>query len=361
MLLEDMILKKMIKYMGITAATLLAVAPVAMPVISSATETTVKADAASGVSQADVQKWLGEVKNQVTIKSGNNLVRSEDMEMGYVMGSDGIFSYGTDQLTPQSPVFDRYADASKNLTNDLFASFNDNASGDDLFFNNRNIGVLMTATANDGSISGNLKPADINKVLQSGASVTFHVKLAYVAGEPKGHDFYGNDATPTILGSKDVVVTVGAGSESTGDQNNQKPTTGINHDGIYSTTVDAKLYDDNGKATSTTLPKSSLWKIDRKLTVDGTTYYRVAPNEWIKENDGIEIFSDVTTITTRRQAKLYTSAGKEITDRSLASNTAWYTDRVAIINNVHMHRVATDEWVSFDDLTYSDGPVFGSN
>ena len=356
-----MILKKMIKYMGITAATLLAVAPIAMPVISSVTETTVKADAVSGVNQSDVQKWLGEVKNQVTIKSGNNLVRTEDMEMGYVMGSDGIFSYGTDQLTPQSPVFDRYADASKNLTNDLFASFNDNANGDDLFFNNPNVGVLMTATANDGSISGNLKPADINKVLQSGAGVTFHVKLAYVAGEPKGSDFYGNDATPTILGSKDVVVTVGTSSENTGDQNNQKPTTGINYDGIYSTTVNAKLYDGNGKATSATLPKNSLWKIDRKLTVDGTTYYRVAPNEWIKENDGIQIFPDVATVTTSRQAKLYTSAGKVITDRVLAPNTSWYTDRVGIVNNENMRRVATDEWVSFNDLKASGSIAVGTN
>lgn len=354
-------MKKMIKYMGITAATLLAVAPIAAPVISSATETTVKADTASGVSQADVQKWLGEVKNQVTIKPGNNLVTSEDMEMGYVMGSDGLFCYGTDLLTPQSHVFDRYADASKNLTNDLFASFNDNANDDDLFFNNNNVAVLMTATANDGSISGNLKPADIDKVLQSGASVTFHLRFAYVAGQPSGSDFYADDATPTILGSKNVVVTVGTGSEGTEDQNNQKPSRGINYDGLYSTSVAAKLYDGNGKATSTTLPKYSVWKIDRKLTVDGTTYYRVAPNKWIKENDGIEVFPNVTTITTSNQAKLYTSAGKQVTDRSLAPNTAWYSDRVGVINDKNMYRVATDEWVSFEDIKASDGPANGSN
>ncbi|CAJ1187140.1 hypothetical protein CPR19088_GLDEOEPO_00335 [Companilactobacillus paralimentarius] len=356
-------MKKMVKYMGITAATLLAVAPIAMPAMSSATETTVKADAVSGVNQADVQKWLGEVKSNVTIKPGNNLLTSVDKEYGYVMGGDGVFCFGTDELTPQSPAFDRYADASKNLTNDLFASFNDNANGDDLFFNDRNVGVLTTATDNDGSISGNLKFEDINKVLQSGASVTFHVKLAYVAGEPKGSDFYGADATPTILGSKDVVVTVGTGSESNDDQNNQKSPTGVNYDGFYSTIVDAKLYDGNGKATSTTLPKQTLWKIDRKLTVDGTTYYRVASNEWIKENDGIEIFPEVDTITTRRQAKLYTSAGKEITDRSLAPNTSWYTDRVGIVNNENMRRVATDEWVSFNDLKSksSSGIAVGTN
>jgi hypothetical protein len=361
MLSEDTILKKMIKYMGITAATLLAVAPIAMPAMSSATETTVKADAASGVNQADVQKWLGEVKSNVTIKPGNNLLTSEDKQSGYVMGGDGVFCFGTDQLTPQSPVFDRYADPSRNLTNDLFASFNDNANGDDLFFNNRNVGVLTTATANDGSISGNLMFEDINKVLQSGASVTFHVKLAYVAGEPMGSDFYGNDATPTILGSKDVVVTVGTGSESNENQNNQKPSTGIHHDGFYSTIVDAKLYDGNGKATSTTLPKQSLWKIDRKLTVNGTTYYRVAPNEWIKESDGIEIFPNKDTITVDKQAKLYTAAGKEITDRSLAANTSWYTDRVGIVNDENMYRVATDEWVSFNDVKPSGDIAVGMN
>lgn len=96
MLSEDTILKKMIKYMGITAATLLAVAPIAMPAMSSATETTVKADVASGVNQADVQKWLGEVKSNVTIKPGNNLLTSEDKQSGYVMGGNGVFCFGTD-------------------------------------------------------------------------------------------------------------------------------------------------------------------------------------------------------------------------------------------------------------------------
>jgi len=362
MLLEDMILKKMIKYMGITAATLLAVAPIAMPVISSATETTVKADAVSGVNQADVQTWLGEVKNQVTIKKGNSLLQTEDYDTFYVVGSDGIFYFRPEELTSSSIIFNMYQDKSRNPTNDLFASFNDNANKDNLFFNNDSVRVIATATANNGSISGNLAPADINKVLQSGSGVTFHVSLRYAAGDTHGWwDFAGDKMIATTLGSKNVVVTAegcGKGTDNntnngTNQKNNQTTETtapGSSYSGAFSPSVDAKLYDDKGVATSAMLPKFSAWKMDRQMTLNGVTYYRVANNEWIKKSDGLEVFPVVQTVTTKQQAQLYTSTGKLVTDRALAPNTAWYSDRSAEINGQYMHRVATNEWVAASNI-----------
>jgi len=359
MLLEDMILKKMIKYMGITAATLLAVAPVAMPVISSATETTVKADTAN---QSDVQKWLSQVKSNVTANK-NVLITQRDKELYYGMGTDNIWSISPQDLTPDTSFYD-----ATDAKDDFFSHFNDNADQSNLFFNNSHYQVIMNATVSDGSISGNLNPNGVNQILQSGKTVTFHTHLRYMAqSDPTGNDFLKdyveNKGASTELAKKDVVVTLGNGANDSNIQNNQKPENAVPgkyYVSTFSPSVNAKLYDDNGKVTSASaLSKASAWKVDREMSVNGTTYYRVANNEWVSGNDGIEVFPDVRTITTRRQAKLYTSAGKQITGRSLASNTAWYTDRVAIINNVHMHRVASDEWVSFDDLKVSDGPVFG--
>lgn len=350
-------MKKMIKYMGITAATLLAVAPIAMPAMSSATETTVKADAASGVNQADVQKWLGQIKSNVTINE-SALISKEDEELYWGIGTNNIWSITPQELTPDSSIFDLFNAENVNK-DDLFTHFNDNADQSNLFFSNRHYHVIMNATVSDGSVSGNLNPKGINHMLQNGKSVTFHTSLRYTAeGQLTGNDFLqdyvDNKGVTTEVAKKDVVVTLGNGTNDSNSQNNQKPATtapGKYYDATFSPSVNAKVYDDNGKATSTAaLPKTSIWKVDREMSVNGTTYYRVANNEWISEKDSVQVYPDVTTITTRRQAKLYTSAGKEITDRALSPNTAWYTDRVATINGLHMRRVATDEWVSFDDL-----------
>lgn len=346
-------MKKMVKYMGITAATLLAVAPIAMPAMSSATETTVKADDVSGVNQADVQKWLGELKSNVTVNK-DALISKDDEMLFYGIGTNNFWSISPQYLTPDSVIFTVFGDK-----DDLFNHFNDNANQSNLFFNNDHYHVIMNATVSDGSVSGNLNPDGINQILQSGKSVTFHTHLRYSAnGQLKANDFLQdyveNKGATSEVTEKDVVVTLGNGTNDSNSQNNQKPTTtapGKYYTSTFSPSVNAKLYDDNGKATSATaLPKASIWKVDREMSVDGTTYYRVANNEWISENDSIQVSPDVTTVTTRRQAKLYTSTGKEITDRALSANTAWYTDRVATINGLHMHRVATDEWVPFDDL-----------
>lgn len=346
-------MKKMIKYMGITAATLLAVAPIAMPAMSSATETTVKADAASGVNQADVQKWLGEVKSNVTINK-SALISNHDETLFYGIGTNNFWSVSPQCLTPDSIIFTVFGDK-----DDLFSHFNDNANQSNLFFNNGHYHLIMNATVSDGSVAGNLNPKGINQILQSGKSITFHTHLMYSAQDQlKANDFLKdyveNNGATTKVAEKDVVVTLGNGTNDSNSQNNQKPATtapGKYYDATFSPSVNAKVYDDNGKATSTAaLPKTSIWKVDREMSVNGTTYYRVANNEWISEKDSVQVYPDVTTITTRRQAKLYTSAGKEITDRALSPNTAWYTDRVATINGLHMRRVATDEWVSFDDL-----------
>lgn len=76
-------MKKSIKYAGIAAATLLAVAPVAAPVVSSASETTVQAADASYTNNTDANAWLGQFADKTfatgahipttSLTTGNNL------------------------------------------------------------------------------------------------------------------------------------------------------------------------------------------------------------------------------------------------------------------------------------------------
>ena len=47
---------------------------------------------------------------------------------------------------------------------------------------------------------------------------------------------------------------------------------------------------------------------------------------------------------------LYDINGKRSEKRALAGNTAWFSDRSAIINGEKMYRVATNEWVKASDI-----------
>ena len=51
---------------------------------------------------------------------------------------------------------------------------------------------------------------------------------------------------------------------------------------VYNMTNEGKMKESYGKRFGT----NSKWRSDRKITIDGTLYYRVSTNEWLKANDG---------------------------------------------------------------------------
>jgi len=60
--------------------------------------------------------------------------------------------------------------------------------------------------------------------------------------------------------------------------------------------------------------------------------------------------NNTSTVTTSHMSYLYKLNGKAVENRALAAHSAWFTDRYATINGVKMYRVATDEWVSSNDV-----------
>lgn len=358
--------------MGITAAALLTVAPVAMPVINSATEITVKADV-SDVYKANAQKWANEVKSQFT--SPSQLITNDDSRM-YLLGSDGLFVMDAQSLTPDSKHSEIYSSDDTN-TDDFFDHFNDNSNKDNLFFGDGHVAVLVTATDNNGTISGNLIPRDMNKVLsiENGKGLTFHLELKYTDtdtndvadGIPswESHlamwDKFVNNSTQ--LASKDVVVlpvkstTNTDNSDKNTDTNTNTNTNtgttlpGTSVKGTFETSIDAPLYTADGKAvTSRELGKNTAWAFNRKQTIDGVTYYRVSSNEWVKASDGFEYTANNVVVTTTKQATLYNGKGETVSNRALGANTPWRSDRTAIINGQKMYRVATNEWVPASEI-----------
>ena len=138
--------------------------------------------------------------------------------------------------------------------------------------------------------------------------------------------------------------------------------------GVVTTKADTPYYtlvnDDNAKITNRALAKNTAWVTDQKrVDQDGNTQYRVATGEWIDANN--VTFSDKATTDegayTDEQAlngkvtldgpssfiyMLYNDNGENISNRALAGDSEWYTDKKATnAAGVTVYHVATGEWV----------------
>lgn len=111
-------------------------------------------------------------------------------------------------------------------------------------------------------------------------------------------------------------------------------------------------FGNTGALTDRALDKSSSWYTDRSAYFDGELHHRVSTHEWVHDDHIVqyEIASGVVHAT--ETATLYNSRGKEVTDRALAKGSTFFTDRKATIDGKLMYRVATNEWVDADTVTF---------
>ncbi|MQS89948.1 SLAP domain-containing protein [Companilactobacillus mishanensis] len=115
----------------------------------------------------------------------------------------------------------------------------------------------------------------------------------------------------------------------------------------------APLYSESGaKLGSRALGANSDWATDKKLSLDGQTYYRVSTSEWASARDVYVYTSNPTTVTAKAGSirYLYDINGKKIETRAVAGGSAWYSDRTTMINGQKYYRVSTSEWLSADDV-----------
>ncbi|KRK64488.1 hypothetical protein FC72_GL000371 [Companilactobacillus tucceti DSM 20183] len=123
--------------------------------------------------------------------------------------------------------------------------------------------------------------------------------------------------------------------------------------GLISTKNPSVLYSKDGKRIANRgLSANSDWVTDKKLVLNGETYYGVSTNEFVKASDVFEFQAGFSIIGTSRgiSKHLYNSKGEMVSNRALAPNTYWRTDKKAMINNQVAYRVSTNEWVLESDL-----------
>lgn len=209
-------------------------------------------------------------------------------------------------------------------------------------------GVQVPELPNIVSTQINLINRKDNKVIHSYVAQGIHGQSMNIQ-IPTGYDLAkGVTNKLTLDKSKKLVNIYMVEKEGTN-------TTGVTvpHSKTVLTKKTAHLYDKNGKeVTNRALGVNSGWKSDQMMVLNGETYYRVATNEYVKVSDIVEYQMNVSTVkTSSGSAKyLYDVNGKKSSDRALAANTAWFTDKAAVINGEKMYRVATNEWVKASDI-----------
>ncbi|MGQ2374875.1 hypothetical protein [Companilactobacillus zhachilii] len=168
----------------------------------------------------------------------------------------------------------------------------------------------------------------------------------------------------TITTNESVKYTKkNSGSSSSSSSNSSSTATGLVPEYLKQTIstfpdkTNVKLYHLNSNSMTAdnerALAPGTDWYSDQRIVVKGNTYYRVATNEWVKANE-VYIYTAHTSIVQTKSGdikNLTSSEGSTVTDRALASNTNWYSDRIGYLDNgaTPYYRVATNEFVKQTD------------
>ena len=190
----------------------------------------------------------------------------------------------------------------------------------------------------------------------------------YVNGKvaSQGYDFV-NGKSSTVASEANLQTISFVRTVNVSDSTSEWTTT--ENKGVVTTKATTPYYtlvNDNGdKITNRALAKNTAWITDQKrVDQNGTTQYRVATGEWIDAND--VTFSDKATDNNEGEYTdvqalngkvtldgpssfvyfLYNNEGKQIANRALTGDSAWFTDKKATnAAGVTVYHVATGEWV----------------
>ncbi|WP_125713662.1 hypothetical protein [Companilactobacillus kedongensis] len=407
-------MKKSIKYAGIAAATLLAVAPVAAPVIS-ATTTVQAADAATSIKKADADEWLNQFKDSYTLTA-------TPIDDVLTNGTN----YGTGLNVKPSDFF-----------KDSFFGQMHHATLEDKTVNDKNAKITsVTATANDKKVAGTLDAAGANKILKdaNGSGVTFTITMTF-----------NNSATTTATTTKEITVLPVAKTTDTDAITSLAATYSKDYNVAYGSstvnptltnTLDLTLNDSNNKnlandtdnvtsvalgsyyttyanalsASGSTFTDATFGDKDAtyyqpitvnvksgsdlqtflgqmsakgySYTVNGVNASTTDNGQLIKDASGnitgikmvraINVTKDGANsdwtvkdvkgvLNTKSDKAFYTlhnDADQLVSNRALDKNSAWQTDKVRTnASGAKQYRVSTHEWIPAEDVTFEGSDV----
>ncbi|WP_334352023.1 hypothetical protein [Companilactobacillus sp. HBUAS56257] len=401
-------MKKSIKYAGIAAATLLAVAPVAAPVVSNVTTV----QAATDTNTSAVTDYANQYNYDYTIAANTSAEKAANFGTGIKIAdfdSDAFYQqivkYGlqnknVDALTKAGTTVDVAAVTTDGVKVSTLDELNQYLS------DKTTKGVKLTLTFNYKTSDGADATPIVKNVTVTKAAVeqAVDLKSAAISYDKSTNVAYGTSAADyKLVATANLSVKDNNGNELTNAKEDTiTPSVSQNfynsyNDAYNGTNGAAVSTFDKENATyyqvvtgtfaadsafATLLTNHALHADQYGLTVNGTTptgSYTDPTSFQTKTNaDGTKSFTlireihvgskeaaswtttDTTgVVTTKTDHSVYTLKNDDnetIANRGLAANSAWKTDKVRTnANGDKQYRVATGEWIDASDVTYSDG------
>lgn len=273
-----------------------------------------------------------------------------------------------------------FNDANDHYLNTLY----ENIYGDNNRFINENLvghhavlklnyySKMITGTTTVNSNLGSQTIKDIKGHVGEEYSVNVPKHDGYKANKKKIKVKINQDGTITALESieyskiDDPSSDNNGSDQTTGNNNPENPSINENNDSPVMTEISAlvathkqnvTMYSINGdsakKVENRVLGPTTDWKVAHKLILNGTTYYQVSTNEWVKSDDVYRFENTHGVISTIGPSTTdMVNSNMKSADRGLAADTSWQFDRVAYLGakeEPHF-RVSTNEFVHFGQV-----------
>ncbi|APX71915.1 hypothetical protein M5C72_01880 [Companilactobacillus allii] len=394
-------MKKSIKYAGIAAATLLTVAPVAAPVVSNVTSTTVQAADASYTTSDDAAAWL-------------NQFSSKKLATGADVPTLSTDNYGTSLSAKPADITTAYTTLLSNNVTDsnTFAAATDSkvtsvqATADDTgkalslsdaqsYLNNRQaltfkIAVSYktdadTTATKDASIDVTFATTDVATVTSLAAAYTTPYTVDYGSStyraqlqnstdltlkDQSGDNLLADSANVTSYAMGGLSTTYAKAVAGTADYDEttfdtadttyyQPITVTVAADSALATYAAGTTYNTKTTVNGAVLSNGSDTTVNNGIVKDSTITFIRAVKVGSEAAAGWTTTKTTGVVTTKSDSSYYTLKNNDnvtIKNRALGANTSWQTNAVRTnANGDKQYRVATGEWVDADDVTFDDG------
>ncbi|MDT6952909.1 SLAP domain-containing protein [Companilactobacillus alimentarius] len=267
----------------------------------------------------------------------------------------GIYGISGEKLE-DNQVLVKLENAGRTSTLELYYESNQSDETDD---------NEVTADVTISSNLGNQVVPNVTGKIGSDISVTVPVISGHVADKKTVTAHVNQDGTITTKEKITYTIqntAIDKPNNNNSSTNNDADTSSnlpSKYNGLIATMKkNVNLYDiKDGKMVKNKqrqLAALSDWKVDQIITLNGTKYYRVATNEWVKDHDIYRYINQSGVINTKNVSitNLFSAETQLINNRGLANDTAWKYDRIAYLgdNETKHYRVATNEFVKASDV-----------
>lgn len=412
-------MKKSIKYAGIAAATLLAVAPVAAPVVSSVSETTVKADT-TDANTSNMNAYAGQFVNSTLSQTQQDALSSvgkfgkmslADFNTGYLQFApyklnDNNATYNALNSSDTAKATATVSAVTSKGTKVSSATELDNYLKDTT---TKAVTITVTFNYNDTNSTAATAVTKTFTVTKASVSTTADLTSAAISYDKTTNVAYGTSAADyKLVASANLSVKDNNSTElTTNSSDNVAPSISqqfyTSYNDAYNQTnaTDVSTFNKENatyyqvvtgtfaakSAFATLLTNHATTPANYGLTVNGTTptgSYTDPTSFQTHTNGDSKSFTlireihvgskeaaswtttDTTGVVTTKSAHNYYTLKNDnnqtIANRALGANTPWRTDKVRTnANGEKQYRVATGEWIDADDVVYSNGNDNNSN